>query len=157
ICFVVARKAAIQVVSKDPPRSLYFHLPNYLAKQDEKDTPFTPAVQVMMALDVANQRLIEETIVGRIHRYRGYAKIVREGVTTLAPRLWLPEALRPNTITTIALPPGKTYEQLHDAMRAAGFVIYAGQGDLRTKAFRIANMGQIPESELRRAIDVLGA
>ncbi|MGZ5968837.1 MAG: pyridoxal-phosphate-dependent aminotransferase family protein [Polyangiales bacterium] len=156
ICFVVARRATIQAVAKDPPRSLYFHLPNYLQKQDEKDTPFTPAVQVMMALDVANQRLIDETVVGRIHRYRGYAKIVRDGVTKLGLRLWLPEAVRSNTITTIALPTGVTYEQLHDAMRAEGFVIYAGQGDLRTKAFRIANMGQIPETELRRAIDVLG-
>jgi 2-aminoethylphosphonate-pyruvate transaminase len=155
ICFVVARRSTIQAVAKDPPRSLYFHLPNYLQKQDEKDTPFTPAIQVMMALDVANQRLIEETINGRIHRYRGYSKIVRDGVEALGLRLWLPEALRSNTITTIALPPGRTYEELHDVMRAEGFVIYAGQGDLRTKAFRIANMGQIPEAELQRAVHVL--
>ena len=53
------------------------------------------------------------------------------------------------------MPPGQTYEKLHDAMRAEGFVIYAGQGDLRTKAFRIANMGQLEPKELQRAIDVL--
>lgn len=155
ICFVVARRAAVAAVAKAPPRTLYLHLPAYLAKQDEQDTPFTPAVQVLMALEVATNLLIEEGLANRIRRYAGYAKIVRDGVEKLGLRLWLPPELRSNTITTIALPPGATYEKLHDAMRAEGFVIYAGQGDLRTKAFRIANMGQLPEAELRRAIDVL--
>lgn len=156
ICFVVAKKHALAHVSKEPPRSLYLHLPNYAQKQDQNDTPFTPAVQVLMALDVAVDLLAKETVVGRIHRYRRYAKIVRDGVTKLGLKLWLPEALRSNTITTIAMPNGCTYEKLHDAMRAEGFVIYAGQGDLRTRAFRIANMGQIEDVALERAIEVLG-
>jgi 2-aminoethylphosphonate-pyruvate transaminase len=156
ICFVIAKRAAIAHVANDPPRSLYLHLPAYLAKQDEQDTPFTPAIQVLMALEVATDLLIAEGIDRRIARYAGYAKIVRDGASALGLRLWLPPELRSNTITTIALPEGRTYEQLHDLMREAGFVIYAGQGDLRRRAFRIANMGQIPEAELRRAIEVLG-
>ncbi len=156
VCFVVARRATIEAVGKDPPRSLYFHLPSYLEKQDKQDTPFTPAVQVMMALDVACKLLIEEGLARRIARYAGYSRIVREGAEALGLRLWLPKELRSNTITTFALPAGITYEVLHDAMREEGFVIYAGQGDLRRLAFRIANMGQLPEQELRRAITVLG-
>ncbi len=155
ICFVVTRRQALEARAKDAPRSLYLHLPTYLQKQDAKDTPFTPAVQVLMALDVAIDELRKETVPARIERYRGYSKIVREGMARLELRLWLPEALRSNTITTIAMPAGMTYEVLHDAMRAAGFVIYAGQGDLRTRAFRIANMGQLDPLELERAVDVL--
>ncbi len=155
ICFVVTRRSAVELVAKDPPRSLYFHLPNYLQKQDERDTPFTPAVQVLMALGVATDALVAETVAKRLERYRGYSKIVRDGVEKLGLRLWLPAELRSNTITTIAMPKGRTYEELHDLMRAEGFVIYAGQGDLRSKAFRIANMGQLPERELERAVSVL--
>jgi 2-aminoethylphosphonate-pyruvate transaminase len=157
ICFVVLRREALARLAPEPARTLYLHLPSYLAKQDVDDTPFTPAVQVLMALDVAVKLLDEEGLARRIARYAGYAKIVRDGVERLGLRLWLPAELRSNTITTIAMPAGMTYERLHDAMRAAGFVIYAGQGDLRTKAFRIANMGRLPEAELARAIDVLGA
>jgi len=156
ICFVIVRRDAVQRVANDPPRSLYLHLPSYLAKQDARDTPFTPAVQVLMALDEAVDALLLETIPARIARYARYAQIVREGARALGIRLWLPEELRSNAITTFALPDGLTYEHLHDAMRAEGFVIYAGQGDLRTKAFRIANMGQLAEHDLRRAVDVLG-
>jgi 2-aminoethylphosphonate-pyruvate transaminase len=156
ICFVVARRRAIAEVAKEPPRSLYLHLPTYAQKQDADDTPFTPAVQVLMALDVAVDLLEKETVVERIHRYRRYSKIVRDGVERLGLKLWLPEALRSNTITTIGMPSGQTYDKLHDAMRAEGFVIYAGQGDLRTRAFRISNMGQLDDAVLHRAIDVLG-
>ncbi len=156
ICFVVLRREALARLAPEPARTLYLHLPSYLAKQDADDTPFTPAVQVLMALDVAVKLLDEEGLARRLARYAGYAKIVRDGVERLGLRLWLPKELRSNTITTIAMPAGLTYERLHDAMRDAGFVIYAGQGDLRTKAFRIANMGRLPEAELARAIDVLG-
>ncbi|MFI5302433.1 MAG: pyridoxal-phosphate-dependent aminotransferase family protein [Polyangiales bacterium] len=155
VCFVLARRDALATVASDPPKTLYLHVPTYVAKQDARDTPFTPAVQVMMALDVAIAKLKEETLGKRIDRYKRYASIVRTDATRIGLKLWLPEALRSNTITSFALPASKTYEQLHDAMRAAGFVIYAGQGDLRTRAFRIANMGQIPDDELRRAMRVL--
>jgi 2-aminoethylphosphonate-pyruvate transaminase len=30
---------------------------------------------------------------------------------------------------------------LHDALKGRGYVIYAGQGDLATRVFRVANMG----------------
>lgn len=156
ICFVVARRQALAELAKEPPRSLYLHLQNYAQKQDSNDTPFTPAVQVLMALDVAVDLLAKETVVGRIHRYRRYAKMVRDGVEALGMKLWLPEPLRSNTITTIGMPSRCTYEKLHDAMRAEGYVIYAGQGDLRTRAFRIANMGQLDDAALKRAIEVLG-
>lgn len=155
ICFVVLRREALAKHAPTPARTLYLHLPSYLSKQDAHDTPFTPAVQVLMALDVAVTLLEQETLARRIARYAGYAKIVRDGVERLGLRLWLPPELRSNTITTIAMPAGQTYERLHDAMRAEGFVIYAGQGDPRTQAFRIANMGQLPEAELARVIDVL--
>ena len=155
ICFVVVRRHAIADVASEPERSLYLHLPTYLEKQEQHDTPFTPAVQVLMALDVAVELLEKETVAARIRRYHGYARIVREGMANIGLSLWLPPELRSNTITTIAMPEGATYEQLHDAMRAEGFVIYAGQGDLRTRAFRIANMGQLDERELERAVVVL--
>jgi 2-aminoethylphosphonate-pyruvate transaminase len=155
VCFVVCRRDALAKVAGHPASSLYLHLPTYVAKQDARDTPFTPAVQVMMALDVAIAKLAAETVDARIARYKRCSSIVRGEGTRIGLELWLPEALRSNTITTFHLPKGKTYEQLHDAMRAAGFVIYAGQGDLRTRAFRIANMGQLPDDELRRAMRVL--
>ena len=67
------------------------------------------------------------------------------GVTTLLTRdeysavLWSYE-----------LPDGWTYAGVHDALKKDGFVIYGGQGDLGSRIFRIAHMGDITDADLKR-------
>jgi 2-aminoethylphosphonate-pyruvate transaminase len=39
-------------------------------------------------------------------------------------------------------------------LREAGYVIYAGQGALAARIFRLANMGELPTAELERLVDV---
>jgi 2-aminoethylphosphonate-pyruvate transaminase len=49
-----------------------------------------------------------------------------------------------------------SYEKLHGELKANGFIIYAGQGNLRNRIFRIANMGDITHQEFQRLLKVLG-
>jgi len=46
------------------------------------------------------------------------------------------------------LPSGTSYAELHDELKNAGFVIYAGQGEFSEAVFRIANMGEIETQDL---------
>ena len=55
------------------------------------------------------------------------------------------------------LPAGQSYAGLHDALKAEGFIIYAGQGELGRQIFRIAHMGDIQEADLQRLCTVLTA
>ena len=59
----------------------------------------------------------------------------------------IPEGHRSNCLTSIYLPKDLTYTSLHDDLKYAGFVIYAGQGNLSDEIFRIANMGDIRKDE----------
>ncbi len=129
-------------------RSVYFDMANQLAKQDAGGTPFTPAIQVTAAFEAALDELIEETVAGRLARYRHYSTTVRSILADLGLDLLLPGALLSNTITCAKLPDGIAYPQIHERMREDGFVIYAGQGDLAKQAFRISNMGLIPQARL---------
>ena len=61
-----------------------------------------------------------------------------------------------SSLTAFHLPVGTTYQELHDRLRAAGFVIYAGQGQLAKKIFRIATMGDIGRPDLERFFEVFG-
>lgn len=155
ISFIFAKREAVRQAAEFPARTVYLHLPTYLAKQDAANTPFTPAVQVMFALREALTELKGETIEGRIARYRSASKILRDGFKNLGLDLLLPEEHRSNTITAARLPEGWTYNAMHDAFKEVGYVIYAGQGDLSKICFRVANMGQIEHSELHRFIEVL--
>jgi 2-aminoethylphosphonate-pyruvate transaminase len=145
IAFVLVKKGA-----RLRRRSLYLDLGNVRDHQERGDTPFTPAIQVVAALEAAADELIEETVAGRIKRYRAASDRIRAAADEIGLKRMLPKKLLSNTITSFALPAGVEYPQVHDRMKEDGFVVYGGQGDLKKKAFRIANMGAIPEEALAR-------
>jgi 2-aminoethylphosphonate-pyruvate transaminase len=80
---------------------------------------------------------------------------VRDGLVSLGFELVLPPPVRSTTITAVMLPDGVAYPALHDALKAQGFVIYAGQGPLAATLFRIATMGDVGEADYRRFIEAL--
>jgi 2-aminoethylphosphonate-pyruvate transaminase len=156
IAFVLARHEEMARLHALAPRSVYLHLPSNWDAQEKGEPLFTPAVQVAYALDEALAELWAEGVERRISRYRTAATLIREGCANLGLSLLLPEPLRSNTITALDLPPGLPYAQLHDPLKARGFVIYAGQGPLAARIFRIANMGDVTLDEYRAFLAALG-
>jgi 2-aminoethylphosphonate-pyruvate transaminase len=65
----------------------------------------------------------------------------------------VPERARSSILTTFRLPAGLTYDALHDAMKRRGYIIYAGQGDIRTYAFRVSNMGTLTPQDMKGVVD----
>jgi 2-aminoethylphosphonate-pyruvate transaminase len=45
-----------------------------------------------------------------------------------------------------------TYDALHEAMKRRGYIIYAGQGEIRTYAFRVANLGILTPQDMERVV-----
>ncbi len=138
-----------------PRRSVYLDLAELAAKQDARNTPFTPAVPLVAALREALTEAIEEGLAARLDRYRRTAQLLRDGFERMGLKRWLPHDALSNTLTTLRLPAGRTYASAHDALKKEGFVIYAGQGSLEREAFRIANMGWIPPAQLERLLGAL--
>ena len=152
IAFVLARDEVLGRLATYPPRSLYLSLATYV----RHSMPFTPAVQLAYALDEALAELLAETVPGRIARYARAAALLREGFARLGLECVLPPALRSNTITSLRFPAGRAYAELHDALRARGFVIYEGQGWFAREAFRVANMGALGREDFERFLGALG-
>jgi 2-aminoethylphosphonate-pyruvate transaminase len=140
-----------------PRRSLYLHLPLHWEAQEKRSIPFTPSVQAWYALDAALDELLEETVAKRIQRYRAAARLLREGFTRLGLTSLLPPDLQSNSLTSLLLPEGRTYQYLHDGLKDRGFVIYEGQGKLQTGIFRVANMGHLTLDDFRRFLTALEA
>jgi len=155
VAFVLVRKAETRRMRALAPRSVYLHLPNYLTAAPPP-IPFTPALQLLAAFDEALAELLEETVAGRIQRYRAAALRLRAGFSALNLRILVPEAWRSNSLTTLALPPSVSYAALHDGLKERGFVIYEGQGRLKAQIFRVANMGALSNEVLDGALAALG-
>lgn len=155
IGFVLVRREAMDRLAAVPARSVYLALHANWQAQERGDTLFTPAVQTAYALDEALAELLEETVAGRIARYGRAAALLRDGFARLGLSCLLPPELRSHTITALDLPRGLTYAELHDRLKARGFVVYAGQGPLASRIFRVANMGDVSLDEYREFLAVL--
>ena len=148
VSFVLARRAALQALRGRAPRSVYLDLHAHFATQEQDNTPFTPAVQVLHAMQQALAELAQEGVKYRVARYAENARVLREGLACLGLEILVAPDGRSNILTTFRLPPGVAYDALHDALKGRGYVIYAGQGDLRAYAFRVANMGTLTPCDM---------
>lgn len=149
VSFVLVRKGFMERMKGYPKRSCYLNLPSYYEDQEKGSIPFTPAVQLYYAFDEALAELLEEGVPNRIQRYRRAAAMIRQQMQALGLKPLLPPELQSNTITSYYLPGGVTYQVLHDHLKEEGYVIYAGQGQLEDKIFRVANMGALSEHDLQ--------
>ena len=136
--------------------SVYLDLERYAADQSSGWSPFTQSVPLFFALQAA----LEEFEAGggwrpRRDRYRFISAAVRAALERLGVAPLLPEEDTSAVLSSFRLPAGDSYDRIHGALKEKGFVVYAGQGDLRKTIFRIANMGAIGDDDLQRLIAAL--
>lgn len=153
--FVLVRKAVMERLMTYQRRSLYLSLPVHYEAQERDSTPFTPAVQIAYAFDEALAELLEEGVDNRVARYADAAALLRSGFEKVGLVCVLPAQLRSNSITSLWLPPGRTYAELHDGLKARGYVVYEGQGTLQREIFRVANMGHLTREDFQGFLTVL--
>ncbi|BAN22529.1 2-aminoethylphosphonate aminotransferase [Caballeronia insecticola] len=148
--FVIARRDALAQAAS---RNYYLGIARLAKLQDARNTPFTPSVHAYYALVEALREFEEEG--GWRARHARYAKLaeqVRAGLAALGMESALPPEESSVVLRAYRLPAGVTYETLHDALKAKGFVIYAGQGGLSKELFRISTMGALDANDMDRLI-----
>jgi 2-aminoethylphosphonate-pyruvate transaminase len=152
IAFVLADRELLRARLGSSP-SVYLDLQRYHREQTTGFSPFTQAVHACFALDEALDELADAG--GwrpRRDLYRRRTARVREGLASLGIRALLRPEDNSSMLTAFELPAGMEYSTLHDALKRAGFVIYAGQGQLAASIFRIATMGAIEDTDLDRLL-----
>ncbi|WP_107081613.1 aminotransferase class V-fold PLP-dependent enzyme [Streptomyces sp. SBT349] len=148
VSFVTAPRHRLEALENVPAHTFYLDLGGHFRSQDRLNAPlFTPALQVMNALDKALDRALDEGAEGRGARYAALAGQLRDGLAERGARFLLPAAHRANSVTNVYVPDGMTYEDLHDGLKAEGYVIYSTQEQLR-HVFRVANMGCLDSDDI---------
>jgi 2-aminoethylphosphonate-pyruvate transaminase len=157
IAFVIADRSLLDARRGSSP-SLYLDLQRTHDEQKTGFSPFTHAVHACFGLDEALDELSDEGG-WRLRRdlYRRRTARVRNGLAALGIDALLPERDGASMLTAFRLPAGMSYAALHDRLKRAGFVIYAGQGRLAGGIFRIATMGDIADADLDRLLSEIGS
>ncbi len=150
VSFVVARRTALRDAVS---RAYYLDLARLAHLQEQRNTPFTPAVHVYYGLQEALREYQEQGgRAARLQRYAALSEQVRLGLAQQGIAALLAPEDSSVVLRAYHLPSGISYPLLHDALKAAGFVIYAGQGDLSRTLFRISTMGEITAADIDRLL-----
>jgi 2-aminoethylphosphonate-pyruvate transaminase len=140
---------------KSGATSVYLDLLRYYNDQKRGSSPFTQATHVSVALQEALAELEEGGgQKARHQRYLHLSRTIRAELDAMGIRRFLPEDVYCSVISSFHLPEGVSYEELHDLLKREGFVIYAGQAGLYHSVFRIANLGDITDADLKRFLGV---
>ena len=156
VAFVVISNAFLEVVSKRRPVTFCTDLVSTLSREEAGETPFTPPVQAMYALREALNELLEEGVQNRIARYRDIANILRDGLSSLGLTFLVSREHLSNTMTSVKLPEGVSYPDLHGPLKEQGYVIYKSLSHLSETTFRLGTIGLITQDDIRGFLQALG-
>ena len=147
ICAVSDEMLARSKKSRD--KGFYFDLA-LMAKYTEErgQTPTTPAISLMWALDRELDHMLNEGMENRFRRHREMAEHVRDWASQ-SFSLFAEPGYESVTVTCIENSKGINVGELVKKLAAEGIVISNGYGKLKEKTFRIAHMGDLTLDDVR--------
>lgn len=134
----------------------YFDMAMYKRYYEIGQPPYTPAISVMFALDVALKRILDEGMGSIYERHATIGKLTRDGIKKLGLTLFPDESVASDTVTAVNVPKGVDGGKLVGTLRDEhGVILTGGQGSLGGKIFRIGHLGYTTEKEIREVLDAI--
>ena len=149
-CFALPPGLAVGLVSdralerarEVPNRGLYTNLVSILDYYERKhQTPFTPNISLLYALDKRMDLLLEETPEGVYQRHKVMAEYTREWAMKHFA-LFAEPGYESITVTCVKNTLGKNVKELNEKLAERHFMISNGYGKLAEQTFRIGHMGE---------------
>ena len=136
----------------------YFDLARVRDFAKRGETPWTPPISILYALDVALQLYQADGMEATIARHAHFAQIVRSGLTGLGFTLVSRDGAHSPTVVAAYPPAAVEPKALLQRLRERhGVVLAGGQGELAGKIVRFGTMGAIDEGDIRRALDAVAS
>jgi aspartate aminotransferase-like enzyme len=121
--------------------------------QAKLDAPFTPAVSIVRALNVALGLLLEEGLEAAFDRHARLGRACREGAKAMGLELFSPDEERSAVVTAIRAPEGVDATEIVEGLRNRfGITIANGQAELKGKIFRIGHIGWFDVFDITTAL-----
>jgi len=155
-CFALPAGLAITAVSERalkraesiPNHGYYYSFLNMLKYYKRSQTPATPAISLIQALNAQMDDILAEGLETRWARHIEMGELVR----AWARKHWAlfsDEAYLSNTVTTVANTRGISVADLNKELGKRGAMISNGYGSkLKEKTFRIAHMGDLTPDDV---------
>lgn len=160
LAFGAAQPNVLERAKTKADRGVYFDFVEFEKNIIKNQTPNTPAVSLMYALEAQIEMIREETIEGRWARHQAMADRTCKWVEEMNDRgvglgILAPAGYRSPTVTCITTPESWPGSRVAAEVKARGFVIATGYGKLKDSTFRIGHMGDHTMDELEALLGAL--
>lgn len=153
ISMILLSDKAVKRVYDNPVESFYFNLADALKDGERGQTPFTPAVSILLQIHERLLGLMKVGVEQENRRIADLAEHFREGIKGLP--LTIASSSLSNAVTPL-MPEGisayKIFEVLEDKYHI--WVCPSG-GELRDKLFRVGHIGDLTPKDNEQLIDAL--
>ncbi len=155
---VVARAGVVPPRAEVPTRNVYLSLQNHVQwAREHHQTPNTPAVTALYAMDAALAVFEEQGVAARVAHVQACSRVVRNGVRALGWSLLLPPDQSVDALTSVCLPGHLDLDTFIDRLEARGFAVYPGKGPfLHRNVFQVAVMGALTQADCAHLVIALG-
>jgi aspartate aminotransferase-like enzyme len=148
----VSERAWAAMAAARIPR-FYFDLPRARESIRAGQTPWTPPISILCALDIALARYHGEGMTAVWERHDRYARAVRAGLEALGFTILSQPGAHSVTVVAAFPPEGVSAAAFLKRLRERyGVVLAGGQGVLAGKIVRFGTMGDVREGDLLGAI-----
>jgi aspartate aminotransferase-like enzyme len=158
LAFAVASTEYVERAASVRDRGFYFDVLQYEKFANSNQTPSTPATSLLYALEAQMGDIGREGIERRWERHIAMRDATVDWVAGMARRRGLdlrvvaPEGSRSPTVTAVALPAGMRGAEVIESVKARGFMIGSGYGQLRDTTIRIGHMGDHSVAGVERCL-----
>ena len=152
LCVVTVSEKAYQRSLSVGNRGFYFNFEQLEKKAVKNQTPATPAISIINALNVQMDRIYKEGVETRFQRHLDMAEHVRSW-TRKNFSLYSDENYLSPTVTNVHNTREIDVVNLNAELAKRGAMLSNGYGDLKGKCFRIAHMGDLQIADVQWLTD----
>ena len=154
LAFVALSARAIAAMEGSKLPKFYFDLRKALKSHQDGDTPWTPAVSLVIGVDAALGMIRREGIENVWKRHERLACGIRAGVRALGLRLF--SETPSYAVTPVWLPEGVEWKKFNTLLKKTyGITVAGGQDAYAGKIFRISHLGYYDELDMVGMISAL--
>lgn len=146
ISILVMNNKAIHRAYRIDVMSMYFNLADALRNGERGQTPFTPAVSILLQIHKRLEMLSEKGAVAENKRIEDLATDFRNKVKKLPVKMFSPSPS--NAVTAMMITNGKSAYSLFEILESEfGIWVCPNGGELKDKIFRVGHLGALTEED----------
>jgi aspartate aminotransferase-like enzyme len=140
---------AMAAARRKKVRGLYLDLVDIESFAQKKQTPTTPCIPLLYALDMQLDHVLTEGLENRWARHEAMLRAVEDWAPRHGFRFFAEAGAHSPTVSSLIPPEGVNAEELNKAIKAAKWTPGSGYGKLKPTNIRIGHMGDVDVASVK--------